>query len=1116
MNRQINRVRPLMVVVAAGAALGLAPASHGQSSWTNPVDGNWATGTNWTPVGVPGAAATATLGHAAAYLVSVTGSQTVGTLNVTNPLATLQIHDGAVLTVSALANNGLVRIQQNGAPGNSTRLHAAANPTPFTGTGQVRLNSLGNGDNDTSYLWYTAAANVITNAASHAITGHGRVYTSVDNQGLMEADVAAKGLFLVGQDKTNSGLITAANGGFVQLRSIGMTQTGGGTIASTGGSPIGIQSCSVTGGLIDGDGKNGGIFYTGSSVLDAVTLDGANYVNDGSLVTIGAGGVVNNGTWYVSVPSAPGNSTRISAGANTTVSGTGTIRLQGVVGGNGNNDSAHLTYANVSNVLTNGPLHSIKGYGRIYTNLVNNGTINADIAGKGLFFMSLDKANNGTITASNGGFVQFNGVTVTGNPTAQITSTDSASPVQIVSSTLTGGGFTTAGTGQFQYYGTSTLSNLTVNGTHRVTDGAVVNLNTNLVNNGAWLVNDPGAPGNATRIAANAPSVTISGTGSIRLQGVVGGNGDNDSAYLTYGSVANVLTLGSGQTLLGYGRVYTNFVNNGAVNADVAGKGLFFVSQDKANNATITASNGGFVQFRSVNVTGSPTSQMISTDVSSPVQIVSSAMSGGGFTTSGTGQFQYYGSNTLSNLTVSGTHRITDGALVSLNTDLVNNGSWLISEPGAPGNSTRMAVNAANVSINGTGSIRLQGVVGGNGDNDSAYLTWGNVNNVLTMGSGQSVLGYGRLYPKMVNNGTMTGDVLNKGLFFVSQDKTNNGTIGAANGGFWVVRGITMTQGAGGVMSATGGSAALDTGTITGGAVASAPANPLTAYGSSGLHGSTITSGSFVKVNDAATLATDGLVNDGTIEVQTIGGPGNQTRLTASVNGAVISGTGTVRLNSTNNSANNDTAYLSNNNSGWTATLGSGQTLTGIGRLWYGWNVQGTIDPGHGATASGEVQAMSGTVTLAPTTQFKVQINGTPASGNFDRLTGSSSKVLNGALTISFEPGYTVNSGHLFDLVSGPTVSGQFSTITMQNVPVYPEGRPHVAYVTGAARLVMCYANCDGSATAPTLNVSDFSCFLNKFASGDPYANCDNSTTIPPLNVSDFACFLNKFASGCQ
>jgi probable HAF family extracellular repeat protein len=69
-----------------------------------------------------------------------------------------------------------------------------------------------------------------------------------------------------------------------------------------------------------------------------------------------------------------------------------------------------------------------------------------------------------------------------------------------------------------------------------------------------------------------------------------------------------------------------------------------------------------------------------------------------------------------------------------------------------------------------------------------------------------------------------------------------------------------------------------------------------------------------------------------------------------------------------------------------------------------------------------------------------------------------------------------------------------------------------------------CYANCDGSTTAPILNVEDFSCFINRFAEAQSlpheqqlvhYANCDASTTPPVLNVEDFSCFINRFAAGC-
>jgi hypothetical protein len=72
-----------------------------------------------------------------------------------------------------------------------------------------------------------------------------------------------------------------------------------------------------------------------------------------------------------------------------------------------------------------------------------------------------------------------------------------------------------------------------------------------------------------------------------------------------------------------------------------------------------------------------------------------------------------------------------------------------------------------------------------------------------------------------------------------------------------------------------------------------------------------------------------------------------------------------------------------------------------------------------------------------------------------------------------------------------------------------------VGWVAALPPGLACYANCDGSVTDPVLNVSDLTCFLQKFAAVDPYANCDNSTTPPVLNVADFTCFLQKFAAGC-
>ncbi len=109
-------------------------------------------------------------------------------------------------------------------------------------------------------------------------------------------------------------------------------------------------------------------------------------------------------------------------------------------------------------------------------------------------------------------------------------------------------------------------------------------------------------------------------------------------------------------------------------------------------------------------------------------------------------------------------------------------------------------------------------------------------------------------------------------------------------------------------------------------------------------------------------------------------------------------------------------------------------------------------------------------------------------------------------------------------LADGGNISGS-TTATLSINPVGPAdlGNDYNCVVSNAlgsatsvsASLTSCYANCDCSAIPPALNVNDFACFLNLYASGDPYANCDQSTTPPTLNVLDFACFINQFAAGC-
>jgi glucose/arabinose dehydrogenase len=92
----------------------------------------------------------------------------------------------------------------------------------------------------------------------------------------------------------------------------------------------------------------------------------------------------------------------------------------------------------------------------------------------------------------------------------------------------------------------------------------------------------------------------------------------------------------------------------------------------------------------------------------------------------------------------------------------------------------------------------------------------------------------------------------------------------------------------------------------------------------------------------------------------------------------------------------------------------------------------------------------------------------------------------------------------------GPAIIGPTSFAQDQN------GELYICAGASLYKIVpRCPANCDGSTSAPVLNVNDFVCFQSRFAAGDCYANCDGSTSPPVLNVNDFVCFTSIFAAGC-
>jgi autotransporter-associated beta strand protein len=188
-----------------------------------------------------------------------------------------------------------------------------------------------------------------------------------------------------------------------------------------------------------------------------------------------------------------------------------------------------------------------------------------------------------------------------------------------------------------------------------------------------------------------------------------------------------------------------------------------------------------------------------------------------------------------------------------------------------------------------------------------------------------------------------------------------------------------------------------------------------------------------------------------------------------------------------------------------TGTIGGAVTVATGGTLAPGNGGAGTINTGNltvnGALAcdvasgAADMVNVTGTVTLGAASVLNLAVSGTP-SGQFIIVKNDGSDPVSGTFA-------TVNG-----LPAGATINYAFTgTDSLGRVG---DGNDIAVVLTQP-----CYANCDASTQPPVLNVADFTCFLQKYAAGDPYANCDASTQPPVLNVADFTCFLQKYAAGC-
>ena len=271
-------------------------------------------------------------------------------------------------------------------------------------------------------------------------------------------------------------------------------------------------------------------------------------INNSGTILFDAGG--NN---YIGIDASLGTAT---------LTGGGDVRLSA--------DTSRITAHNYTGGTLTNQDNTIRGFGYINSgfNFVNNGAVNADVSGKTLRIIS-STTGTGSYTASNGGTLQIEG-------------------------TVSGGVFNGPGSGGTVWSANGTVINSANQGVLGVASGSNSYLRlAGTINNTGTILFDAGG-NNYIGIDASLGTATLTGGGDVRLSA--------DTARITAHNYTGGTLTNQDNTIRGFGYINNNFnfVNNGAVNADVSGHTLRILTPNFVNTGTLAATNGG-----TLNVAGS-------------------------------------------------------------------------------------------------------------------------------------------------------------------------------------------------------------------------------------------------------------------------------------------------------------------------------------------------------------------------------------------------------------------------------------------------------------------------------------------------------------------------------
>lgn len=1076
---------------AALLALLAGHAAHADSTWINASGGNWGLTANWNNGNVPdNTGESAIILPAGPYTVFLDNNYNINTLTIAHALARVDLQNNLFLGLAGgLDTTGVLTINNAGGP-NQTSIRVLGSQS-WIGSGKVVLNANA-GNLDTAFIYFNGGGEVLTLGSGKEILGSGRIYVNTVNNGGIIADTFGRTLELISQPKANNNEFAAINGGTLQITQVGVTQGASGSIRAFTGSAVSILSSQISGGQI---ATNAGGFtrFTGTSTItDVATSGNIDVVNNSSLQL--SSSVTNDGDLRVNDGSS-GNNTFIRVISNTALGGIGSLTLRS----DGSNlDTAYLFYNGGGEILTQGAQHTIRGSGNIYVGMVNNGTISASTAGRTLRLTGFTKVNNKTIAADTGR-LEIEGVAITQGPSGVISLSNVAGASLNYRNSTVSSGTVQSVVNSSTSDGTSTFTNTFINGPFTVLNNSEMRLSgAGTTHSGDLFVNSgSGANNTYIRILENH---TISGNGRIVLRS----NGSNlDTAYLLYNGGSEVLTQALGHSIVGTGNIHVALNNAGLVSADQNGKALGLVAFAKTNTGVMRAIGGGILQSGNTSITQTG-SGVIRSDASL-FQSITTTINGGLIESINAGVFEFNASTTLNNVTLAGAGRVPNNNELRIGGGTLINNSTLTVNPTAGANGTYIRV-LQDEALSGTGSIVLNA---NPGSLDTAYIVYNGGNETLTQSSGHSIRGTGRVYVKMTNNGLVSANSAGKTLELLGFAKANNSIFEATSGGTLQISAAAVTQAPGGLIRSTsGGLLSFVTSSITGGTIQSASSSLSDAAAfnaSSTLSGVTLVGAAKVPNNNELRIDT-GIVNNSILTINATAG-GNGTYMKA-VNSSQITGTGSIVLNA--NPGSFDTAYLVYNGGGEVLTLGSGQTLAGSGNIYVRTISNALVAPGGNpnGTEIGRLNLPGFRFTQTPSGIMAFQIAG-PTPAEFDRITGSATMDLAGALVPSIINGYDPAIGTSYDIIDGPVIVGEFATVAPRFAAQYFPNKVRVIY-TGVA----CPADLNHD---DVVDDADFVLFVpayNILDCGDPNmpAGCPADMNRDGIvNDTDFVIFLSQY-----